>query len=236
MGRAEFTSENRSVLTHLREDGDLLHLYLYHFLYETGEPVEVEVALPGVGAVHRIDGWTGAIRPHSGARHDGERTIVTVTLAPGETALLTLDRSAAAAPASTPAAPETVAELSDWAIAVESWDAGDLELITEDRGLGYQTREVRPTTAVTRLDGGTGALRPGRTFLRSGQRSRVSVSTPPPSASNDDPQEGYRYVLDLAPPPAAWARCGSTVRRQRASTPQCQWSTSQRTCAPATTR
>ena len=25
-----------SVLTHLREDGDLLHLYLYHFLYETG--------------------------------------------------------------------------------------------------------------------------------------------------------------------------------------------------------
>ena len=95
VGRAEFTGENRSVLSHLREDGDLLHLYLYHFLYETGEPVEVEVALPGVGAVHRIDGWTGTVRPHAGVRQDGERTIVTVTLAPGETALLTLDRSAA---------------------------------------------------------------------------------------------------------------------------------------------
>ncbi len=36
VGRAEFTRDNRSVLSHLREDGDLLHLYLYHFLYETG--------------------------------------------------------------------------------------------------------------------------------------------------------------------------------------------------------
>ena len=69
-GRAEFTEENRSVLSHLREDGDLLHLYLYHFLYENGEPTEVEVALPGVGAVHRIDGWTGTVRPHAGVRQD----------------------------------------------------------------------------------------------------------------------------------------------------------------------
>jgi hypothetical protein len=46
VGRAESTSENRSVLSHLREDGDLLHLYLYHFLYETGEPVNVESPSP----------------------------------------------------------------------------------------------------------------------------------------------------------------------------------------------
>ncbi len=119
VGRAEFPDENRSVLTHLREDGDLLHLYLYHFLYETGEPVAVEVALPAVGAVYRIDGWSGAIRPHSGVRSDGGRTTVTVTLAPGETALLTLDRSAAAAPPSAPASLEAVAKLREWAIAVE---------------------------------------------------------------------------------------------------------------------
>ena len=96
-GRAEFTSENRSVLSHLREAGDLLHLYLYHFLYENGEPTEVEVALPGLGAVHRIDGWTGTVRPHAGVRARSDRTMVTVTLHPGETALLTLDRSVAAA-------------------------------------------------------------------------------------------------------------------------------------------
>jgi hypothetical protein len=184
MGRAEFTSENRSILTHLREDGDLLHLYVYHFLYETGEPVELEVSLPGLGAVHRIDGWTGASRPHSGVRKDGERTAVTLTLAPGETALLTLDLSAEAAPASAPAVPETVAELSGWTIAVDSWDAGDSELITEDRGLGYQTREVRPTTAVTRIDAGTGRCGRGRTSRRWGPRCPASPSTPPPSASS----------------------------------------------------
>jgi hypothetical protein len=146
VGRAEFTDENTNVLSHLREDGDLLHLYLYHFLYETGAPVEVEVALPGSGAAYRIDGWTGKLRPHSGVRQEGGRTVLTVTLAPGETALLTLDRSAPAAPPSSPASSETVAELPEWTIAVESWDAGDLTEITEDRGLGYQTREVRPNT------------------------------------------------------------------------------------------
>jgi hypothetical protein len=63
-GAAAVCPANSSVLTHLREDDDLL--YLYHFLYETADPVTVEVALPGVGAVHRIDGWTGAARGHTG--------------------------------------------------------------------------------------------------------------------------------------------------------------------------
>ena len=198
MGRAEFTSENRSVLTHLREDGDLLHLYLYHFLYETGEPVEVEVALPGVGAVHRIDGWTGAVRPHSGVRQDGERTIVTVTLAPGETALLTLDRSAAAAPASTPAAPETVAELPEWTIAVESWDAGELR--AHHRGPRTRLPDPRgppddgghPDRGRDRVAAPVEGHPRGR--ARGLRRRRVHHHA---CSSTTDPQEGYRYVLDL---------------------------------------
>jgi hypothetical protein len=197
VGRAEFTRENRSVLSHLRADSDLLHLYLYHFLYETGEPVEVEVALHGSGAVHRIDGWTGDIRPHSGVRQDGERTIVTVALAPGETALLTLDRSAAAARESTPASPESVAEIPGWAIAVESWDAGELKLITEDRGLGYQTREVRPTTAVTRLDAGMGPLRPWKDIPEVGPEVSGVGQYSTNLHLEYPPHEGYRYVLDL---------------------------------------
>lgn len=196
VGRAEFTSENRSVLSHLREDGNLLHLYLYHFLYETGEPVEVEVALPGVGAVHRIDGWTGAVRPHSGVRQDGDRTLVAVSLAPGETALLTLDRSASPALESRPASRETVAELSDWSIAVESWDAGELKLITEDRGLGYVTREVRPETAVTRLEAGTGTLRPWKDITEIGPEVS-GIGEYKTTLHLDHPQDGYRYVLDL---------------------------------------
>ncbi|MFL6027446.1 MAG: hypothetical protein ACJ72K_10950, partial [Friedmanniella sp.] len=196
-GRAEFTSDNRSVLSHLREDGPLLHLYLYHFLYETGEPVEVAVSLPGLGAVHRIDAWTGGLRPHSGTRQDGDRTVVTVRLAPGETALLTLDRSAPARPASSPTTPEIVGELAEWAIAVESWDAGDLEVITEDRGLGYQTREVRPTTAVTRIDAGTEALRPWKDLPQVGPDVSGVGEYTATVQLDQRPEKGFRYVLDL---------------------------------------
>jgi hypothetical protein len=197
VGRAEFIRGNADVLTHLREDGELLHLYLYHFRYETGKPTEVEVTLPGIGAVHRVDGWTGDIRSQSGVRQDGDRSIVKVALVPGETALLTLDRSVMAAPDSSPASLETVAEISDWTVAVESWDAGELRLITEDRGLGYQTREVRPTTAVTRIEAGTQTLRPWKDIPEIGPEvSGVGEYTATVHLDHQ-PAPRSRYVLDL---------------------------------------
>ena len=196
-GRAEFTQENRNVLSHLREDGDLLHLYLYHFLYENGEPTEVEVALPGSGAVHRIDGWSGTVRPHAGVRQDRGHTMVTVPLHPGETALLTLDRSVAAPAETTQIPPETVAELAEWEVAVESWDAGDLQLITEDRGLGYQTREVRPLTAVTRIDAGTGNLRPWKDLQPVGPAVSGVGEYKTTLHLAETPRAAARYVLDL---------------------------------------
>ena len=196
-GRAEFTSENRNVLSHLREDGDLLHLYLYHFLYENGKPTEVEVALPGIGAVHRIDGWTGTVRPHAGVRADRERTMVTVTLHPGETTLLTLDRSVAAAAETVQVSPETLVELAEWAITVESWDAGELQLVTEDRGLGYQTREVRPLTAVTRIDAGTDALHPWKDLLPVGPDVSGVGEYTTLFRLDHAPRDAARYVLDL---------------------------------------
>ena len=196
-GRAEFTGDNRSVLSHLREDGDLQHLYLYHFLYETGEAVEVEVALSGAGAAYRIDGWTGDIRPHRGVRRDGDRTLISVTLAPGETALFTLDRSAAHEADSAPVPPETAAEIREWTIAVESWDAGELQVITEDRGLGYETREVRPTTAITRLQGGIGSLRPWKDIPEVGPEVSGVGEYSATFTLDEEPATGARYVLDL---------------------------------------
>ena len=197
VGRAELVGGHRNVLSHLREDGDLLHLYLYHFLYETGEPVEVEVALPGTGAVHRVDAQSGAVHPHDGARAVDGRTVVTLLLVPGEKALLTLDRSVVPGPGSAPAPWETVAELTEWSLVVESWDAGDTVLVTEDRGLGYETREVRPTTAVTRLDAGHGDLRPWREIAGVGPEvSGVGEYTSTFSLT-EEPGEERRYVLDL---------------------------------------
>ncbi len=197
VGRAEFRGENRSVLSHLREDGDLLHLYLYHFLYEAEAPVEVEVWLPGAGAVHRVDGWSGSVRPHAGARQDAGRTLVTVTLAPGETALLTLDRGTPAAADGTPTSPEVLLDLDRWTMAVESWDAGELQLVTEDRGLGYQTREVRPMTTVTRLDAGSGTLRPWKDLPGVGPDVSGVGEYVSALELDHEPVEGCRYLIDL---------------------------------------
>jgi hypothetical protein len=88
---------------------------------------------------HRIDPWTGKISPHHGVRYDGDRMLFSVRLVPGKTALLTLDRSASAPGESAPALTETVQEITQWSATVESWDAGELWTITEDRGRGYET-------------------------------------------------------------------------------------------------
>ncbi len=202
-GRAEFVTEDRSVLSHLREDGDLLHVYLYHFLYETTSATTVEVALPGTGAVYRVDAWSGAVFPHPAARTEGDRTIVTVHLAPGETALFTLDRSGPAREIALDArlggrtSTDVVVEMTDWRIAVESWDAGGEELITEDRGHGYVTREVRPLTDVRRLDAGTGPLRPWKDLPAVGPEvSGVGEYATSFTVDTVD-DDGARFLLDL---------------------------------------
>jgi hypothetical protein len=197
VGRAEFTAPNTTVLSHLREDGDLLHLYLYNFQYDTGSPTAVEVSLPGEGAAWRLDPWTGALRPVAGSRAADGRTLVTVELHPGEIALLTLDRSAPApAPSSLPLR-RPLADIDDWTIAVESWDAGELKVITEDRGLGYVTREVKPLTAVTRLASGSRSLASWTDLDNVGPEvSGVGEYTSTFSVESL-PGEGERLLLDL---------------------------------------
>jgi hypothetical protein len=118
-------------------------------------------------------------------------------LVPGETALLTLDRSAAAAPKSPPPSRETIKEITEWTIAVESWNAGGLESITEDRGLGYQTREVRPTTAITRIEAGTRTLRPWKDIPEIGPEVSGVGQYTTTVHLDQPPQAGSRYLLDL---------------------------------------
>ena len=195
-GRARFVEDNRCVLTHLREDGDLTVLYAYHFLYETAEPTTVRVRLEGQGAVHRLDTWSGRMRPHRGTRLDEDATIVELTLSPGETAIVVLDRAGAGHTDSPPVSRDEVVALDRWELAVESWDAGAPELITEDRGLGYVTREVRPTTAVTRMPAGVVALRPWSQLDNVGADvSGIGEYTATVELAELDPEA--RYVLEL---------------------------------------
>ncbi|KAF2420476.1 glycosyl hydrolase [Microbacterium sp. B35-30] len=194
-GRARFVDDDPHVLTHLRRDGDLMVLYAYHFLYETAEPTTVGITLEGTGSTHRLDVWTGELRPHRGARRDGHRTVVELTLAPGEVAVVVLDRASDALDSAPPATTE-VARAERWRLIVESWDAGEPEVLTEDRGLGYVSREVRPTTAVTRLDPGETELAPWSEIPAVGPDvSGVGEYTT--TISVPDVETGVRYVLDL---------------------------------------
>jgi hypothetical protein len=129
-------------------------------------------------------------------RTDGERTILSVKLEPGETALFTFDRSRVAAADSSALPWSTVADIDEWVTAVESWDAGVLQVITEDRGLGYVTREVRPTTVVSRLEAGTGALRPWKDIPEVGP-DVSGVGEYVGQFSLEDRADGGRYLLDL---------------------------------------
>ena len=200
IGRAEFVEDNPNVLTHLREDGDLLHLYAYNFLYQTGETTTVAVALPGRGRVHRIDPWTAALRQHQGVRYDGDRTIVMIELAPGETSLFTIDRSAdggAGLTESAPARTQSIADLADWTISVESWDAGEPDVITEDRGLGYQTREVRPTTQITAIPVAQRKLQPWKDMPEVGPAVSGVCEYAATVELDQEMLSGGRLLLDL---------------------------------------
>ncbi|RKR75972.1 glycosyl hydrolase [Frondihabitans australicus] len=202
VGRAEFTADNTTVLSHLRHDGDLTHLYLYNFLYDNGSPTAVEVSLPGHGTPWRLDPWSGALRPVAGSRsvstpEGGDRTLITVELDPGEIALVTLDRSAAPAADSSLPLRRDLATLDDWTIAVESWDAGELQVITEDRGLGYVTTEVKPLTAVTPLAAATRTLAPWTELAEVGPDVSGVGSYETVFTVEALPAGGDRILLDL---------------------------------------
>lgn len=122
------------------------------------------------------------------------RTEFGITLLPGERALFVLDRShsAGVAPESAPA---VVAELNLWELEVESWGPGPMELITEDRGMGYVATEARPTTDVTSLAVGLTPLLPWS--WRPAVGDSVSGVGEYRAVVNVDAVRAGRYVLDL---------------------------------------
>lgn len=194
-GRAEFTADDPHVLTHLREDGDLLHLYAYHFLYETADDTEIGFRLPGIGAVNRIDPWSGTVHPHADAHIEDGSTVIRARLSPGETALWTIDLSSP--PQTLAESAEIIGEPNDWAISVESWDAGDDELIVEDRGLGYESREVRPRTAVTTLTTAARSLESWRELAEIGGKVSGVGHYETSFRLDRAPGEDERIILDL---------------------------------------
>lgn len=160
-GRAEFRAPNESVLTTLRDEGDVSYLYLYHFRYENADPCTVQVVVQKGGSVHKADPWTGKITPYRGVQQAEGDLLITASLRPGETLFLVIDHAASPVLSSVPGERE-VARIENWHVTVESWDEGEPRIISEDRGLGYETREVEPSTLVTSIDVGPSELIPWR--------------------------------------------------------------------------
>lgn len=160
-GRAEFAEPNRQLLTHMRQEGRYRYLYVYNFLYENNDRAQTDIVIPARATVKDIDCWTGKLHEHHGVQYRDSSTLIHVDLGPGETAIMVIDEEAADSLMETsPSSVSELAQLNQWEIEVESWDAGEDEEVTEDRGLGYVTTEVRPTTDISTIKVSDSELKP----------------------------------------------------------------------------
>jgi hypothetical protein len=89
--RAEFTAPNKQILSCLREDGGRQYLYVYNYLYTQKEAFNFEIALEGEGVPWRIDCWTAQIQELGSYTIRDKRTFITLSLMPGEAAVIALD-------------------------------------------------------------------------------------------------------------------------------------------------
>ena len=94
--RTMFSEPNNKILTTTRldEDKDILYSFVYNFKsYFDIVPHTVDIAFDYVGKPYYIDCWTGDIGEVGVYKIDNGRTVVTLTLEPGEASLIVLDLS-----------------------------------------------------------------------------------------------------------------------------------------------
>lgn len=157
--RAAFTTPNKNILTRMNVTDAEAGLFVYNMLYAETEPFTVSVDVCGGGQPYRADCWSGKITPMDGERV-GERTRVTLTLQPGEAAMVLLDRTATPERSCVKKCCVETISLKTWDVTIESWDEGERKTITEDRGLGFETKEVYFETKKTTIALGEVELRP----------------------------------------------------------------------------
>ncbi len=89
--RARFAEPNKNILTFMREDGDVRYLYVYNYMYPQKEPFSCKIAIDGIGKPYQINCWRGTVEELGLYSHEDGRTVVEITLAPGEATIIALN-------------------------------------------------------------------------------------------------------------------------------------------------
>lgn len=90
--RTEFKEENRNILTLLKEDDKRTYFYAYNMLYTEEEPFSFTVSIDCMGIPSRIDCWNAAVEEIGCYRNENGRTLLDLSLAPGEACLYVIEK------------------------------------------------------------------------------------------------------------------------------------------------
>lgn len=91
--RAELLTPNGNILTNVRQDDTHCFVYVYNMMYTQKMPCGFTLAVEAGNRYHKLNCWTGKLTEMGGCRTENGRTVVDVTLAPGEAGVLIFDRT-----------------------------------------------------------------------------------------------------------------------------------------------
>lgn len=152
--RAENVESNHKLLTNMRKADDAAYLYVYHYMYEDEDAYSGQIAVEGTYQPYILDTWTGDVSKVTDASCEDGKTVLNVSLEPGETAMYILNPAEEAAyEESTYESSEM--ELTGWNLTVDSYTPGDkVERTENNEETGVTTTEVTYETNHTDIEVG----------------------------------------------------------------------------------
>ena len=157
--RAEYGQQNAKLLTALRADDDADYLYVYHYMYQDEDDYQGQISLDGEFTPFLLNTWSGEVQAYDSYEIQDGRTVLDVTMIPGQTAVFALkkaaEESAGEKQNNTEAAPEII-EINGWNLQVDSFEPGEkVERTETNEETGLTTTEYTYTTLHTAVDVGT---------------------------------------------------------------------------------
>ena len=92
--RAGFAAPNQNILPLMRKDGDKIYVYVYNMMYTDKENCSFTLVADGEGKPYWLDCWNGKTEEVSCYRTENGKTLLDITLAPGEARVYAIDLAA----------------------------------------------------------------------------------------------------------------------------------------------